>query len=391
MTFNAIILGTDHNSYSVARSFNEAFDKKPIVAGSAVLVPFYKSKIADIYTEKNFSSDDGVFVQTLNKIAKARPEEDFIFFAPTEHYVDLLVRNAKDFDFSYHIPYPDPEEAAKLLMKSEFYKILEKIGIAYPRTFLADRENFKDLNLDGELFLKADEYDDFIGSDIKIKQKGYHVKDRAEAIRILENIYDSDYQGHVIVQEFIYGGQGTEYSLNGYRSKDGKVSMVLARNLLSDMRPMWVGNHLVQVDHEDSEMYAIAEKIVSSLDYQGLFNFDFKKDAKSGKVYTLEMNIRQGRTFYYSTLAGVNLIKIATEDMILGKSVSERTKRPFMLTAINKNVARDHVDPSLLDEFDDKKRNENSAIHIINSVDDGIMRNLRVKDALKRQEKDLYD
>lgn len=391
MTFNAIILGTDHNSYSVARSFNEAFDKKPIVAGSAVLVPFYKSKIADIYTEKNFSSDDGVFVQTLNKIAKARPEEDFIFFAPTEHYVDLLVRNAKDFDFSYHIPYPDPEEAAKLLMKSEFYKILEKIGIAYPRTFLADRENFKDLNLDGELFLKADEYDDFIGSDIKIKQKGYHVKDKAEAIRILENIYDSDYQGHVIVQEFIYGGQGTEYSLNGYRSKDGKVSMVLARNLLSDMRPMWVGNHLVQVDHEDSEMYAIAEKIVSSLDYQGLFNFDFKKDAKSGKVYTLEMNIRQGRTFYYSTLAGVNLIKIATEDMILGKSVSERTKRPFMLTAINKNVARDHVDPSLLDEFDDKKRNENSAIHIINSVDDGIMRNLRVKDALKRQEKDLYD
>ncbi len=391
MTFNAIILGTDHNSYSVARSFNEAFDKKPIVAGSAVLVPFYKSKIADIYTEKNFSSDDGVFVQTLNKISKARPEEDFIFFAPTEHYVDLLVRNAKDFDFSYHIPYPDPEEAAKLLMKSEFYKILEKIGIAYPRTFLADRENFKDLNLDGELFLKADEYDDFIGSDIKIKQKGYHVKDRAEAIRILENIYDSDYQGHIIVQEFIYGGQGTEYSLNGYRSKDGKVSMVLARNLLSDMRPMWVGNHLVQVDHEDSEMYAIAEKIVDSLDYQGLFNFDFKKDAKSGKVYTLEMNIRQGRTFYYSTLAGVNLIKIATEDMILGKAVSERTKRPFMLTAINKNVARDHVDPSLLDEFDDKKRNENSAIHIINSVDDGIMRNLRVKDALKRQEKDLYD
>lgn len=391
MTFNAIILGTDHNSYSVARSFNEAFDKKPIVAGSAVLVPFYKSKIADIYTEKNFSSDDGVFVQTLNKIAKARPEEDFIFFAPTESYVDLLVRNAKDFDFSYNIPYPDPEEAAKLLMKSEFYKILEKIGIAYPRTFLADRENFKDLNLDGELFLKADEYDDFIGSDIKIKQKGYHVKDKAEAIRILENIYDSDYKGHVIVQEFIYGGQGTEYSLNGYRSKDGKVSMVLARNLLSDMRPMWVGNHLVQVDHDDSQMYAIAEKIVASLDYQGLFNFDFKKDAKSGKVYTLEMNIRQGRTFYYSTLAGVNLIKIATEDMILGKSVSERTKRPFMLTAINKNVARDHVDPSLLEEFDDKKRNENSAIHIINSVDDGIMRNLRVKDALKRQEKDLYD
>ena len=391
MTFNAIILGTDHNSYSVARSFYEAFDKKPIVAGSAVLVPFYKTKIADVYTEKNFSADDKIFIDTLNKIAKARPEEDFIFFAPTEHYVDLLVRNAKDFDFSYHIPYPNPDMASKLLKKSEFYKILEEIGVSYPKSYVADRENYKNLNLDGELFLKADEYDDFIASDIKIKQKGYHAKDRAEAIKILDNIYDSDYQGHVIVQVFIHGGQGTEYSLNGYRSKDGKVSMVLARNLLSDMRPMWVGNHLVQVDHDDSQMYAIAEKITNSLSYEGLFNFDFKKDSKSGKVYTLEMNIRQGRTFYYSTLAGVNLIKIATEDMVLGKSVSERTKRAFMLTAINKDVARNHVAPSLLGEFDDKKRNENSAIHIINSDDDGIMRNLRVKDVLRRQEKELYD
>ena len=302
-----------------------------------------------------------------------------------------MVRNAKDFDFSYHIPYPNPDMASKLLKKSEFYKILEEIGVSYPKSYVADRENYKNLNLDGELFLKADEYDDFIASDIKIKQKGYHAKDRDEAIKILDNIYDSDYQGHVIVQVFIHGGQGTEYSLNGYRSKDGKVSMVLARNLLSDMRPMWVGNHLVQVDHEDREMYAIAEKITNSLSYEGLFNFDFKKDSKSGKVYTLEMNIRQGRTFYYSTLAGVNLIKIATEDMILGKSVSERTKRAFMLTAINKDVARNHVDPSLLGEFDDKKRNENSAIHIINSDDDGIMRNLRVKDALRRQEKELYD
>ena len=167
--------------------------------------------------------------------------------------------------------------------------------------------------------------------------------------------------------------------------------MVLARNLLSDMRPMWVGNHLVQVDHDEKAMYDLAEEIVTNLSYEGLFNLDFKKDSKSGKIYILEMNIRQGRTFYYSTLGGVNLIKIATDDLILGKSVSERTKRPFMLTAINKDVARSHVDPSLLEEFDKKERNENSAIHIINKADDGFMRSLKVKEALKRQEKELFD
>ena len=211
-----------------------------------------------------------------------------------------------------------------------------------------------------------------------------------ETLAILDEIYKSNYTGSIIVQDYIHGGQGTEYSLNGYRSHDGKVSMVLARNLLSDMRPMWVGNHLVQVDHYDDEMFNIAEKITSSLDYKGLFNFDFKKDAKTGKIYTLEMNIRQGRTFYYATLGGVNLMKIALDDMVLGKSVSERTKRAFMLTAIDKEVCKKHIDAELLDEFMKKERQDNTAIHIVNEMDAAPERVERVMNALKRQADDLY-
>ena len=78
--FNALILGTDSNSYSVARSFYEAFSKKAIVAGSAVLVPFVDSKIADINTKKNFSTDDDVFVKLLNKIGKKHKDEKLVFF-----------------------------------------------------------------------------------------------------------------------------------------------------------------------------------------------------------------------------------------------------------------------------------------------------------------------
>lgn len=390
MKYNAIILGTDHNSYSVARSFFEAYNKKPIVVGAAVLVPFFESKIADIYTVKDFSVDDEIFVNTLNKIASEREEDEFIFFAPTEHYVDMLVRNEDKFDFKAHIPYPDPKEAKKLILKSEFYKILESIGVSYPKTFLANRDNYKNVNICGEAFLKADEYNDFLTSDATNIQKGYHAMNNEETLEILDEIYKSNYNGSILVQNYIYGGQGSEYSLNGYRSHDGKISMVLARNLLSDMRPMWVGNHLVQVDHNDEEIFSIAEKIVSNLDYKGLFNLDFKKDSKTGEVYTLEMNIRQGRTFYYSTLAGVNLIKIATDDMILGKSVSERTKRAFMLTAIDKDICREHLDAELLTEFDKKERQINTAIHIVNENDASPERVERVMNALKRQAEDLY-
>ncbi|MDO5047061.1 MAG: ATP-grasp domain-containing protein [Anaerococcus sp.] len=391
MNFNAIILGTDHNSYSVARSFYEAYGKKPIVVGAGVLVPFYKSKIADIYTKKGFSSDENIFISFLNQVVEAREEDDFVFFAPTEKYVDLLVNNQDGFTFSYHIPYPEKDFAKRLIKKSSFYEYLEEIGVRYPRTKIIGRDNIKDLDFDGKVFLKADDYDKFISSSAKNIQKGYKLDSSKKAREVLEKAYDSNYEGRFIGQEYIEGGQGSEYSLNGYRSRDGKVSFVLARNLLSDLRPMWIGNHLVQVDHDDKQMYAISKKIVDSLDYHGLFNLDFKKDSVSGEVFVLEMNIRQGRTFYYSTLAGLNLIDLAIKDLIFDKSYEKIGQKPFRLQAISRKKSYEKVEDSLKKEFNKKGREENSAIHIKASYDDNILRKIKVNESIRAQEKELFD
>lgn len=391
MTFNAIILGTDHNSYSVARSFYEAFGKKPIVIGAAVLVPFYKSKIADVYTTKGFSSDDELFSNFINEVIGKREEDDFVFFAPTERYIDTLLRNEKNFNFSYHIPYPDLEWAEKLLKKSEFYSYLEKIDLPYPKTYIANKDNIDGLDFDGEIFLKADDYDALLDSSCENIQKGYHVRNKDEAKDVLRKVYNSDFRGDFICQQFINGGQGSEYSLNGYRASDGKISFVLARNLLSDLRPMWVGNHLVQIDSDEDDMYDLAEKIVTSLDYHGLFNLDFKKDSKTGEIFVLEMNIRQGRTFYYSTLAGVNLIELAINDLIFGKTEAKKTQRPFRLQAISAKKAYENVEKELKEEFNRKGREENSAIHVISDYDDNMLRKLKINESIKRQEKELFD
>lgn len=391
MTFNAVILGTDHNSYSVARSFYEAFSKKPLVIGAAVLVPFYKSKIADVYTTKGFSSDEEIFANFINEVIEKRDEDEFVFFAPTERYVEILLKNQAKFNFTYHIPYPNYEWAEKLLKKSEFYSYLEKIGVSYPKTLVINKDNIDSIDFSGEVFLKADDYDALLDSSCENIQKGYHLKDSDEAKAVLRKVYDSDFRGDFICQNFINGTQGSEYSLNGYRSKDGKISFVLARNLLSDLRPMWVGNHLVQVDHDDSLMYALAEKIVTSLDYHGLFNIDFKKDSKTGEVFVLEMNIRQGRTFYYSTLAGVNLIELAVNDLVLGKSESKKTQKAFRLQAISRKVAYENVAEELKEEFNKKGREENSAIHVISDYDDDMLRKLKVNESIKRQEKELFN
>lgn len=385
--FNALILGTDSNSYSVARSFYEAFSKKAIVAGSAVLVPFVDSKIADINTKKNFSTDDDVFVKLLNKIGKKHKDEKLVFFVPTEEYMSMLLKNIDRLEFDFEIPYPNKEMGEKLIEKSNFYKLLDKNNIIYPKTQLINKDNLDQLELDGDLFLKADDYSQFLDLDLKNKKKGYKIKSKQEAIDILKEIFEKGYDHNMIVQEYINGVDGSEYSLNGYRANDGKVSMTLARNLLSDHRDMWVGNHLVQIDYDDEEFYEIAKKIVEKIDYYGLFNFDFKKDSKTGKIYCLEMNVRQGRTFYYTNLSGVNLIELAIKDKVFGESYEKRPDKKFMLKALSDSFIRENINKDLLDDFNE--RLSFSQNPLINDQDDSRKRRKTVEKSIIRREKQI--
>lgn len=388
--YNTLILGTDNNSYSVARSFNEAFNRKSIVAGSAVLVPFYNSKIAEVYTRENFSTDDDVFVSLLNEIGEKYSDRTLVFFVPTEAYLDILVRNLDRLEFDYRLPYPNREISEKLIHKSNFYSFLDSISVSYPKTEMINEKNLDKLSLDGDLFLKADDYESFVLLDFKEKQKGYKVSGKDQAKEILKTIFDAGYKGEMIVQQYINGGDGSEYSLNGYRSKDGKISMVLARNLLSDKREMWVGNHIVQVDCDDERMYDLAREITDKIDYHGLFNLDFKVDSKSGEIFVLEMNIRQGRTFYYSILGGVNLIEIAIRDQVLDESVEKIGSQKFRLTTLSPKAIAKHIDKSLEKEFYKEERIANSENPIKNLEDDGFMRHIKINEIIKKLERETF-
>lgn len=387
--FNALILGTDNNSYSVARSFYENYGKKPIVAGSARLVPFIHSKIAEVHTRKDFSNNPDVFVNLLNNIGRKHKGETLVIFVPIETYIEILEKNEDRLDFDFKIPYPGWYMTKDLIVKSEFYKILEKIDLAYPKTQSINSKNIDSLSLSGKLFMKADDYEDFIRYDFDVKQKGYIFNNKEEAKEIIKEIYKkSDYKGQMLVQNFIEGGDGSEYSLNGYRSQDGKVSMCLARNLLSDKRPMWIGNHIVQIDHYDKDMYDMAKKLVDSLGYVGLFNVDFKKDSKTGKVYILEMNVRQGRTFYYTNLSGMNLISLAVDDLVKNESRTEKPSKRFMLTSVSKEVARVNLNEEFLDDFD--KRLDLIQNPIINEDDNSFLRNKKVSKSIRKNEEDIF-
>lgn len=391
----AIVLGTDNNSYSVARSYYERYGEKMVVCGSAVLVPFKHSKIAKVYTKDGFYQDNDVFVNLLNEVYKkeAKVGDKVIFFVPTEGYLFHLYQNLDKLDFEYVLPYPEQNLAEQVANKSRFYPLMEDIGISVPKTVSVNPENFQtvlsEFDANRKLFLKADDYYVFQTSDVEDPQKGYHAANVQEAQDILNKVYPT-YAGLFIVQQYIEGGDASEYSIMGYRATDGSISMVQAHALLSDRRPKWIGNHLVMVDSDREDLFTMATKIVESTDYYGHFNFDFKVDEITEVPYALELNPRLGRSFIYANLGGINFIELAIEDLIHGNVIQKYQEKPFVWLNISRAEALRHLSEEDKTKIDEKERLENTGHSLFYEKDAGFLRMKGLTSYLANWDKGIF-
>mgnify|MGYP000992181346 CR=1 FL=1 len=396
-----IVIGTDPSSYSMTRSINDAYGEKVIVCCSRILSPFSHTKIADIYmdsyADENYIARPEVLIDLVNRACKENSagQEKVIFFIPNEIYMEVIYDNLEKFAFEPIIPYPDKQLGEALMKKRYFYARMEEMGVLIPKTRIVSQDNYKDLDLEGRLILKADDNNAYKSSRIKEKEKVYFVDSQEDAIKKVDEIfeleYKNKYQGSWIVQEYIPGGQGTEFTLNGYRSGDDKFSLSQARCLLTDQRPLQIGNYLVLIDSDLEELYALTKKIIRGLDYYGFFNIDMKIHPETGDVYVFEINPRLGRSSYFSNLGGVNHTYAAIEDMARNNSLEQKQTKAFNWIAAGKKECEKHIPAELLKEFRRPDRYANTGLTVDNPNDRGALRNIMIKKYIQHLNKSVFD
>lgn len=376
-----VILGTDENSYTIARSYHAAFGKKCVVCGAGVLLPFYRTSIAHLHTDPRFSSDPDVFCALLNSVyAKYRDEiDEVMIFGPTEEYLELLYSCLENLDFTPLLPYPDPKLGPALADKNYFYSRMEECGVAVPKTGVATAENYcRAVPEEGALFLKAANYGEFNRFDFPGKHKGFFAADPNEARAYLGSVFRSGFTGEMLVQTYIAGTNEQEYSVNGYRSRrTEQCTFVQARSVLTDKRPMWVGNHLLLTDTDRSDLFGMCTRALEKLGYYGFFNFDFKVDAHTDRPYMLELNTRLGRSFHYANLNGVNFIEQAVRDFA-GADLPEIKRRPFNWITADRASVEKLLDGENLAHFRAEERYRNTGNALDYAADSDALRRVRI-------------
>lgn len=388
--FLPIVLGSDLNTYSIVREIHEEYGIKPVVATSMILLPCIESEIIKFYYKKNFSKDPKIFKEVLDQIYYDHKDshEKFIIFAPDDVMRTYLLTNVSKLDFDPILPYAPMEVIKSLSTKNDFYEKIKDLDLA-PQTFIANKDNYKDLSYPEEVFIKPDNDVFYKSLDFPGQQKGYHSKSKAQSLEILQRIFENGYSYNVLVQEFVHGGDGSEYSVEGYRSKN-TISMAMSQNILLDKRVEWIGNYVAKIDSDEKILFDYGKQIVETLGVYGLFNLDFKKDSKTCKFYAFEINLRQGRSHYFASLNGVNTSKLAINDRIFGKEEEVVGNKSFRYYNLDLEETIKNLDPDFKDAFEKEERKNNSQNPLIYAKDLNPKRKERIKAYLDRLSKETF-
>lgn len=351
-TITPVLLGADLNCYNVARAFHMQYGVRSYAFGRYAISATKYSRIVRFTIVPGIDTDS-VMLDTLHRFADAHLGEKLVLFGCTDDYVAMIIRNREELS-DYIIPYPPAEMLDTVAHKAEFYETCDRFGIPHPATVVlterrsAELLSSEVLGFDYPIIVKPSSSVDYWKHSFDGMKKVYIAKDPCDAEKIINEIYDSGYPEKMILQEFIAGGDSQMRVFTTFSDRNGKVrAMCLGHTMLEEHTPKGLGNHAAIVTEPVSTM-AIAGKIKDMLEetgYTGFANFDIKlREGTEDDYRVFEINLRQGRSNFYLTSAGLNVARLAAEVFETSGDDCESVEKSVFWHHIPKSVAYEYTE-----------------------------------------------
>ena len=320
LSFQPLFFGGDINVYSMARAFHEAYGVRSVAFGKYPSFPCRGSAILDYRVCPENESDEA-FLKNVEDVCREFADKTVLVLGCGDSYVQLCARYRDRLPSNAVAPYVEEALINQLINKERFYQLCDRHGIDHPATFIYHKSMGHDFSLPwGPPYVAkpADSVAYWACGDPSLN-KVYICKSWEELLACLDKVYAAGYPDHMILQEFIPGGDSRMRVLTSYSDRQGRVTtMCLGHVLLEEHSPHGVGNHAVILTQQDEALCLKMKTLLEELHFVGFSNFDIKYDARDGKYKAFEINCRQGRSNSYVTGAGCNLARLLVEDLILG-------------------------------------------------------------------------
>jgi len=328
--FEIVIIGSDINAYYMARNFHEAYGKKVHWIGQVSMSATALSSLGTIQYEKNIREQD-VFVKTLVDYAKTREGKTLLLIGTNDYYVRNIVENREVLEKYYVFNYVSEQLFNALALKDIFYTKFATYDIDFPKTYVFNcdgKEIFDDNKLDKLLYpviVKPGNSVNYFKHDFPGQAKVYKLESKEKVHEIVDKIIQAGYKDNLIIQEFIPGDDSMLFDAVIYCDKNSKAQfLTFAQIGLQEHTPTGIGNCTILVNGYNQfgntkQVVMKLKKFAEAIGYKGAGEFDLKYDVRDKKFKVLEINPRQGRSSYYSTVCGFNIAEYIVDDMIYNK------------------------------------------------------------------------
>ena len=358
--FLPIILGSDENAYGNVRLLVGEYGVRPLLICTRRLTATLDSSLFDIRCVEGFDSE-AVFPDALYSILSEKKKEfdKLIVVACSDYYAAMMSKYYDRFEGLIENKFISPELLSTLDTKERFYALCEKYGLDYPKTLVVEpdaRERALDgVDISFPIVVKPDNSNsyEYLHCSFEGKKKVFFFGDIEEYKTMVRNMNRSEngYGGKLIVQEFIPGGDDAMRVMNCYSSGDGKVRlMCLGQPVLEEYSPKTLGNYAAIITRQDNALYAKMKKFLEDIGYVGFSNFDMKYDRRSGKYMLFEINPRPGRSSFFTSAAGLNIMKELVDDTVykIPRETPLLGSKTAIWSAVPKGVLKKYVrDPAL--------------------------------------------
>ncbi len=210
----------------------------------------------------------------------------------------------------------------ELIDKGGLACLLDELELPHPRTIQidpgTDPESLPDSVLE-HVFLKPR---DSAAFHRQFGVKAFRVSSRAElATRLADT---RRFNLSVQLQEYVPGPPSNHFYVEGFIDRDGARRALFVRQRLR-MYPLDFGNSTLFESVEASvvpDAVVSIWRLLSHVQYRGIFSAEFKRDARDGICRLIEVNARPWWYVEFAGQCGINLCAMAVHDA-LGEAVSD--------------------------------------------------------------------
>lgn len=317
----AFVLGLGTNGYGVVRSFGR--NHIPTVGVYQDSKDFGRfSTLCNTHRVEPQIEHEEELCQKLLEWSRDFDEKPFIY-ASSDEYCQFLSRHQDHLSDRFRSHWLSPDIVARIVDKSRIGQVCQDAGILVPRTHATTsseplEETAREFSF--PLIIKPNR-----SFSIDFGMKNFV----ADSLKSLLAFYAEhpDLKGKTIWQEIIVGTDENVYQCNVLVRSSGDIGALLGVKKVRQFPPNF--GHMCYGHSEENEVVrAQSLKLLRFMSYRGLASLEFKRHAKDGQYYFIEMNPRLP---WYNSLflsAGVNFPYLAYRDLLEGDDFREPQATP---------------------------------------------------------------